>query len=560
VNEASGNIAEALLAVAARKPGSLAIVEAKSGRRFTFAEIRDQSRRYARFLAASGLVPGQRVMLMVRPGADFICLTFALFMIGATVILIDPGMGYKNLLRSLAKVEPQVLIGIGLAHYFSRLFPKTFATVQKRFALGLACGLGGKNLAAAARLPAEFSCYQPKDDDLAAIIFTTGSTGPPKGVAYPHRIFATQLAMIRDYYHIGENDTDQPAFPLFALFSVALGAAAVIPDMDPARPALIDPRRFVNTLTNYGATYSFASPALWRVVAKYCQEHGIVLSGLKKILVAGAPVYGDLLTALRRVLPAEAEIHTPYGATECLPVISLEAQEILAETWVMSQAGQGICVGRPLPGIKARLIAISDQPIADMAGTRPVAVGEIGEIIVSGPVVTRYYIGDKAETAAAKIADSDTFWHRIGDVGYQDDGGRLWYCGRKGHRVRLSADTTLYTVCCEAVINAHHDVARSALVGVAAAGWQKPVMIIEPLKNFRGDRQRLLAEVAELAARAPVTRMIKTFLIHNNFPVDIRHNAKIFREKLAAWAARELAFEHLEQAFELGLAPEQKTS
>jgi acyl-CoA synthetase (AMP-forming)/AMP-acid ligase II len=521
----------------------LAIIEAKSGKRFTFGEIRDQSLRYANFLAACGLAPGQRVMLMVRPGADFVCLTFALFMIGATVILIDPGMGYKNLLRSLSKVEPQALIGISLAHYFSRLFPKIFRTVKRRFTLGFACGLGGKNLALAARFPAEFSCYQPKEEELAAIIFTTGSTGPPKGVAYPHRIFATQLTMIRDYYRIGENDTDQPGFPLFGLFSVALGATAVIPDMDPTRPARVDPKRFVDALTGHGVSYSFASPALWKVVVQYCLEHGLVLSGLKKILVAGAPVDGDLLAALRRVLPAEAEIHTPYGATECLPVISMESREILAETWAMSRAGQGICVGRPLPSIKARVIAIADQPITDIAEARPVATGEIGEIIVAGPVVTRCYISDEAETTAAKIADGDTFWHRIGDVGYQDDKGRLWYCGRKGHRVRISAEETLYTICCEAIINGHPDVARSALVGVPLADWQKPVMIIEPVNCFRGDRQQLLAEVAELAAASPVTKMIKTFLIHEDFPVDIRHNAKIFREKLAVWATQELAQE-----------------
>jgi len=541
MNGAGDNIAEALLAVAAKKPGALAVIEAKSGRRCTLAEIRDKSRRYARFLADSGLAPGQRVILMVRPGADFICLTFALFMLGATVILIDPGMGYKNLLRSLAKVEPQALIGLAQAHYFSRLFPKAFRTVKKRFSLGFALGLGGKNLAQAMKAKAEFPCYQPKDEDLAAIIFTTGSTGPPKAVAYSHRIFATQLAMIGDYYRIGGNDIDQPGFPLFGLFSVALGAAAVIPDMDPTRPARVDPKRFVDSLVAYGVTYSFASPALWRVVATYCREQGIVLTRLKKILVAGAPVDGKLLADLRQVLPADADIHTPYGATECLPVISMESREIVSETWPLSQTGQGICVGRPLPGIRARVIAISDQPFADMGATRPVATGEIGEIIIAGPVVTRCYIGDDAETAAAKIADGDTFWHRLGDVGYQDEKGRLWYCGRKAHRVPIAQGKTLYSICCEAIVNNHHSVARSALVGIPAGDWQKPVIIVEPVKGFSGDRRRLLAEVAELAAKSPMTKMVTTFLIHDDFPVDIRHNAKIFREKLALWATEELA-------------------
>jgi len=536
-----GNIAEALLAMAAHKPSALAIVEARSGRRFTFAEIRDQSLRYARFLADAGVAPGQRVMLMVRPGADFICLTFALFMLGATVILIDPGMGYKNLLRSLAKIEPQALIAVAEAHYFSRLFPRVFRTVKNRFTLGFACGLGGKNLLLATTAKAEFSCYRPNDEDLAAIIFTTGSTGPPKAVAYSHRIFATQLTMIGDYYRIGENDTDQPGFPLFGLFSVALGAAAVIPDMDPTRPARVDPQRFVDSLTAHGVTYSFASPALWRVVAKYCREQNIVLTRLKKILVAGAPVDGGLLADLRRILPADADIHMPYGATECLPVISMESREVIGETWPSSQAGKGICVGRPLPGIKARVIAIADQPLADIGETRPAATGEIGEIIISGPVVTRRYIADEAETAAAKIADGGTFWHRLGDVGYQDEKGRLWYCGRKAHRVRIAPDETLYSVCCEAIVNHHPDVARSALVGVPAGNWQKPVLILEPKPGFSGDRQKLLAEAAALAAKSPLTQAIKTFLIHEDFPVDIRHNAKIFREKLAVWATRELS-------------------
>jgi acyl-CoA synthetase (AMP-forming)/AMP-acid ligase II len=544
------NIAEALLAVAARQPQAVAVVEARSGQVFTFAEIRDRSLRYARFLADSGLAPGQRVMLMVGPSADFIGLTFALFMVGATVILIDPGMGYKNLLRSLAKVEPEALVGVAKAHLFSRLFPRAFRSVRRRFTLGRAFGLGGQSLARARRVKAEFSCYQPQDEDLAAIIFTTGSTGPPKGVAYSHRIFASQLAMIGDYYHIDEHDADQPAFPLFALFSVALGAKAIVPDMDPTRPARVDGKGFVDSLAGYGATYSFASPALWRVVARYCRENDLVLTGMKKILVAGAPVYGELLADLRRILPADADIHIPYGATECLPIVSMESREILEETWPLSQTGKGICVGRPLPGIEIRVIVISDQAIGDISQTQAVAQGEIGEIIARGPVVTRRYIGDEAETLAAKISDDNRLWHRIGDVGYQDEKGRLWYCGRKAHRVRLASGETLYSVCCEAIINTHHDVARSALVGVACLGeqaaddgrnLQKPVMIVEPRQGFFGDRGRLSQEVAELAARHETTRMLDTVLIHDDFPVDIRHNAKIFREKLALWAAAELA-------------------
>ncbi|MBU0484690.1 MAG: AMP-binding protein [Proteobacteria bacterium] len=537
------NIAQALSEVAIKTPERTALLCPTAGRYqgWTFAEIERHVSAYAHGLTRVGVVRGDRVILMVRPSLEFICLTFALFRIGAPVILIDPGMGYKNLLRCIGSVQPDVFIGIPAAHLFRNIFPAPFKTIRIKIMVGTGFGLFGISLRKIADFTrGSFLTVDTAKDDLAAIIFTTGSTGPPKGVQYGHGIFQAQLRLIKDYYGIKPEDVDQPAFPLFALFTVAMGACAVIPDMNPAHPAKVDPAKFVSSIQDYQVTYSFGSPAIWNVISRYCLARKIKLPSLKKILMAGAPVSGELIARVKGILSADAEIHTPYGATESLPIASLTGTEILAETWNLTRTGHGTCVGRPLPGMEIRIITAVDGPISQWSEVRELAGGEIGEIVVKGDVVTRAYDHNDKENLLAKIIDGDEFWHRIGDVGYLDDNGRLWFCGRKGHRVK-TRDKVMDTIPCEAIFNEHPQVYRSALVGVKDAGnkFEIPVIIFEPYHRVSHPDQ-LLTELAALAQGNVLTSSIKHFLMNPAFPVDIRHNAKIFREKLAVWAAKRI--------------------
>jgi acyl-CoA synthetase (AMP-forming)/AMP-acid ligase II len=538
------NIAETFVDVAREHGEKTAVIEARTGKQISFAELNNRADRYANFFAGKGLRPGDVAILMVTPSVDFICLTLALFKIGSPVVLIDPGMGYKNLLRCIKRVQPQFLIGVPKAVIFSKMFPEPFQTVKKTFCCGDSFGIFGPDITVEiADIGMEYPVYRPTDTALAAIIFTTGSTGPPKGVRYEHSIFSAQLRLIKEYYAIGPADVDQPAFPLFALFSAALGACSVIPDMDPTKPARVDPEKFVASLQNHRVTYSFGSPAIWNVVSRYCLEQGIVLDSVRKVLMAGAPVPYELMKRVRQILPAGALVFTPYGATESLPIVSIESAEVISGTWEQSRMGKGTCVGRPLPGIEIKIIPISDRPLPELTGDMPVEDGTIGEIIVRGDVVTRAYLNNPEETRLAKIRDGATFWHRMGDVGYLDQAHRLWFCGRRAHRV-VTGNGTLFSIPCEAIINEHPDVYRSALVGIqdCRGGSETiPVIIVEPKKDRKIDKKRLLREVKMAAGRSELTREIDHFLIHKNFPVDIRHNAKIFREKLALWAQKKLS-------------------
>ena len=532
------NIAAVLEKVAAHRSEATALVQKIRGRyrRFTFSDLDWRRRDFSARLRGAGIGRGDRVMLMVRPSMEFITLTFALFSIGAVVILIDPGMGYRNLLRCIQSVKPDILIGIPRAVLFSRLFPRPFATVRKRICVGGAFGVLGDSLAALDPVMKEQD-FAATTDDLAAIIFTTGSTGPPKGVRYTHGIFHAQLRLIKEYYGIGPGEVDQPAFPLFALFSTALGACAVIPDMDPSRPAQVNPKKFIRSLMDEKVTYSFGSPAIWNVVSRYCQDRCITLP-VKKILMAGAPVSGELVERVAKIMPPDGEIHTPYGATESLPIASINGREIVRDCWPLTGKGRGVCVGRPLPGITISIIRPVEGPIEAWQQVQELDSGEIGEIVVKGPVVTRAYDHNPAETQRAKIIDGDSFRHRMGDMGYFDTSGRLWFCGRKAHVVH-AADGPMYSICCEGIFNTHPHVLRSALVGIGRPGAQIPVILVEKKKDIDGEK--LVAELKKLAGEHELTQKISTFFVHHGFPVDIRHNAKIFREKLALWAEKRIS-------------------
>jgi acyl-CoA synthetase (AMP-forming)/AMP-acid ligase II len=278
-------------------------------------------------------------------------------------------------------------------------------------------------------------------------------------------------------------------------------------------------------------------------VGRYCQDHNVRLPSLTRVLSAGAPVPPHVLARMKGVISEHGDVHTPYGATESLPVASISASEVLAETRALWARGAGTCVGRRFARIDWKVVEIVDGPIASLADAVELPQGRIGELIVSGPVVTRQYVTQTAANALAKIVDGSRVWHRMGDVGYLDEQQRFWFCGRMAHRVRTAVGD-MFTIPCEAIFNQHLDVYRSALVGVGSSSFQRPVIIVEPWPDRAprgaGARQKLLRELAVMAASHALTTEIRDFLVHPAMPVDIRHNAKIFREKLAVWAARQL--------------------
>jgi len=544
------NVAARLTAMARAMPAAVAIAQPlgrskgtgnRPYRTITFAELDADSGRLAEALRQLGVVPGTRLALLVPPSIEFVTLVFALLRSGAVSMLIDPGMGRRNLVGCLADAQPEGFVAIPLVHAVRQLLGRRFPDARHNVAVG-GTWAGGMPLDRLRQLAGDTTYSAPTTaDDPAAIIFTTGSTGPPKGVLYRHETFDAQARQIRDFYDIRPGEVDLPGFPLFGLFNCAMGVTTILPDMDPTRPARVDPPRIIEAIRQWNVTQAFGSPAMLRRIGEYCQEHGERLPSVRRVLSAGAPVPPRVLEQMTATIDPDGQMHTPYGATEALPVASISAREVLDETAARSAQGAGTCLGRRFPEVRWQVIRIADGPIASIDQIEPLATGEIGELIVAGPQVTREYATRREANALAKIVDGEVVWHRMGDVGYLDADERFWFCGRMAHRVRTRGGT-LFTVPCEAIYNAHADVFRTALVGVGPIDQQQPVIVVEPLAGHwpRGAeaKQKLIAELRELGRANSLTESIDRFLLHRSFPVDIRHNSKIFREKLARWAAR----------------------
>ncbi|RLB87547.1 MAG: peptide synthase, partial [Deltaproteobacteria bacterium] len=489
-----------------------------------------------------GIIRGTRTILMITPGMEFFITMFAMFKVGAVPVVVDPGMGIDRMLQCLEQGRPKAFIGIEKAHLLRTLKPKYFKTVKHWVTVGKRWFWGGHTLNQL-MLPAreDFPKAHTTWDETAAIVFTTGSTGPAKGVIYTHGNFDAQIRQIQSHFQIEPDEIDLPTFPLFALFDPALGMTAVIPDMDPTKPARVNPVKIIEAIENHGVTNMFASPALLNRVGKYGRENKIKLPSLRRVVSAGAPVSPANIEQFSTMLSEKAQIHTPYGATEAVPIISIGSHEILSETKKLSEQGFGMCIGRPIENTRIKLLKIIDDPITQLRDSLVVPENQVGEITVQADLVTKQYFNNREADLLSKIPDvNGAVWHRMGDLGWQDSKGRIWFCGRKNHRVTTGKET-LFTIPVEAIFNNHEKVFRSALTGVGPKTNQLPVIFIEPntkIENKRAFIQALLT----LAKSNPLTASIQHIFIDNAFPVDIRHNSKIFREKLAIKAKKILKF------------------
>lgn len=541
------DLPDRILEIARRDPGRVALVHVgrsvagRSRRRTTtYAELSHRAEATAVGLREIGVREGTLCSFMVPPGEDALVLALALWRVGAVMVGIEPhSHGFPTVARCLSRVGPEVFFGTPEAHVARIVFGWGRGTVRTKVVVGRSIP-GMRSLASLERpWLADPRPAAVTPDDPAVIAFTTGSTGNPKPTVMTHRNLTSMIRGVSAQWRLGCSGevVDMPTFPMFWIIGLSHGGTVVVPPMDFATkgPGHADPAKLVQTIREQRVGSMFASPALLTNLARHCRETGTVLPTVTRIVAGGAEIQGPLFAAVKSIIP-NGEMYSDYGATEALPVSEIDGTTVLTETWARTEAGEGVCVGRPLAGVEVRIVAIDDGPIATIDDAVVLAAGEVGEVVVRSPHVSDHYHDAPDEMHDNKIADEEGRWHRLGDTGWLDDLGRLWVCGRRSHRV-VADSRTWFPLCCEPVFNSHPDVVRSALVGpeLAAGGASgpTPVVCVQLSEHARGRTTQVARELRDLAAACGSTAGLEAFAFLDHLPVDRRHNAKIDRPALA---------------------------
>lgn len=538
------NVATHIRRHAAERPDQVALMypsvaysaDAPAWDRLTYREFDARSDAYARGFTSAGMRRGDRVLMLMKPRMDLWVVLFALFKLGAVPVILDPGMGRKALLACIERIGCRAMIAETAVHVLRTTFVRRpFAKCEVFVTVGPKLWWGGARLDDCRIEGSEpFPLAELDAMDGAAIAFTSGSTGTPKGVSYHQGMWDTAVSSIREMLHMTPGDVSVQAFAAFAIYDLCWGHTAVIPKFDLSKPAQADPAAMVAAIKIHEAHSAFASPIVWRKVGPYCVEKGVRLLSLDKALTTGAPTPPEMVRQFASILRDGVEFHTPYGSTEAIPVSWIASRELLDDCVAKTAEGWGTCVGHPAPGIDIRIARVTDDDIPTWSDDLAVPQGEVGEIVVGGGQVSVEYKESPDGNAASKVRDGERILHRMGDLGYLDESGRLWFCGRKSHRVE-TADGMIPGVPVEGVTNEHPDVFRTALVGVGSRGRETPVMCVE----LRPGRAWSPAIEADLTKRLEATRwagVVKRFLQHPAFPTDARHNSKIRAEELKVWA------------------------
>ncbi len=533
------NISEYLRINATMFPEKPALLHPVS---ITYKELEAEVDRYSYGLERAGIKSGTKTVLMVPAGPDMLYITFALLRISAVLVMIDPGMGVKAMLKALAGIDADAFIGIPKAHLLRIIRPSAFKNVKTRLTIlnswfpgaqGVSKFLGNERK--------KYPLMNVDPDGMAAIFFTSGSTGPAKGVVFTACMLNHQIKIIKEQFKISSDETDLCTFPLLGLFAICHGNSSVMADMDMVYPVQLNPGSVVKNIMDFNCTQMFGSPMVLNRLSGYCTEKGIKLNTLRNVISAGAPVYKNILEEFIQLIGIESRIHTPYGATEALPVTDVTSDE-LALLSEMPVEENGICIGYPVKGLDVQIIKISDDHIKTWSSKILTFFDQVGEIAVKGPWVSTEYFNNPEANRMSKIHDdqNNCIWHRMGDLGRIDEHGRLWFYGRKSQRV-ITGKGTLFTLPCEAVFNRHTLVRRSALVGLPVGDGtiKRPAICIQ-LKHGNHPSKGLKEELLKIGRSAKLTEEISDIFFFKSFPVDPRHNAKIFREKLTIWATKRI--------------------
>ena len=561
------NLADVVLRVSREHPERIAVIDldgwdghgVRRYKRHTYAELSADVESVAQGLREVGIAERTRTVFMSPPSYETCVMGVALTRVGAFTIWIDPAVGYRNVAERLRRVHPEAFVGNALAHIGRITFGWGPRTLHKlvltetpllpgaRTITGFPPFPGARSIRSLRRhAPAEPRPPDVGPDDPCTVLYTTGSTGPAKPTLYPHRNFCQVFRNAHHSWrwdHDDEVPVDMAVFPAFLFIPISAGGTMVVPPIDFARqgPAEVNSADLLQVINDCRVESFFGAPILIENLARAALARNLTMPSLKRVIGAGAPIFGPVEEMLSAVMAPDGELAANYGATEAMPSTELSSREHLQGLWDMTEQGAGICVGYALPGVELKIIDIVDGPVDSIGETSELPAGQVGEILVRGKHVSPEYYLEPESTRKNKVLDPQGNWHRFGDTGYLDAHGRLWVCGRVSERVKTKGGN-VFPLQVEPLFDAHPKVRRSALVKVSRPTGELPILCVEVEPGVgKSELAGLHRELLAQAADSEMANRIHAILFKRRLPVDPRHNSKIERRCLAEWAARRVS-------------------
>lgn len=532
------SITQRLQSIAHDHPSKVALLDAASPHpknSYSFKEVWLGSNLIAADLIQKGVGKSDRVLMMIKPSFEFVATVFALFQIGALPVFVDPGMPKKLLWKTLQNCKADILIGIPtvVLLFKMRILPQS--NLRLKISSQQISRLIRHSMAQ--KLGPLVPLQQVKLNEPAAILYTSGGTGLPKGVIYTQGIFLQQVGALESAFNFKAGQIELAGFPLFSMLTLLLGMKSVLPPMNTSKPAKAPAKKLIKAILSHQVETISGSPAIWLRVTETAIKEDIQLTCVKQVLMFGAPIRESWLKSCAKVFP-NAKIYTPYGATECLPVALIDHLTLLSKFEGSANKGKGTCIGLPVPGTHIKII----QPLPNTQTPKWAEVDElkpfeVGEILVHSTCVTPGYADNLSATKYSKIYDpQNKNWHRMGDMGYKDQDGYLWFCGRVSHALGH-----LYPIMSEGIFQKHPEVKRAALINLSKqAQRQVPAIAIELKRSFYlpGMKAKILQELNSIRQSTLSLKSIQKIHICKSMPVDGRHNIKIDRIRLGKELSR----------------------
>ena len=511
----------------------------------TMAELDRQAGALAAGLVDLGVGAGDRVVLMVPVSVELYVVVAALFRLGAVPVLMDPWMGVARMADCIRRTRPRLFLGIPLAHALFLWRPGLRRL--RRVTVSGERWMGRHSVEEMIRAGAHAPPVRDLRSDAPGLItFTGGSTGRPKGVFRTHGLLQAQHEGTTRCMDMRPGDVHMQAFPNMVLSNIASGVTSVIPWFRQGHAAEVDPVALLRQVRRLGVAGMCGPPALLGRLARYCVEHEQRMGTVRRVLVGGSAVSFDLLKQMDRATRPGASV-VLYGSSEAEPLAILEGHDEIERAERAMRSGGGLCLGYPRPALDMQIRAL--PPGLHTAGldegglvAASLPVGHIGELVVRGRHVSRRYFGDPGAEAAQKIRTSDGLrWHRLGDLGYLDEEGRVYVVGRINDTVQRRG-RSLYPLVVEPLVEQLPFVRRCGLVGHPRKGMNRSILAYEPADPGARRRDRRDREETIRAECDRIGVIIDQVVVVDHIPVDPRHNGKVQRDELTKVCRRQLGW------------------